>query len=262
MIERVLAPNPGPYTGPGTNTYLISSDGEVAILDPGPMITIHQAEIVRALGDRTPVAVVATHTHPDHAPLSNTLGTTLGVPVYGYAPGPSFAPDIQVGDGSAIRIGSRDLIAIHTPGHTADHLCFELGTVLFTGDHIMGGSTVVIEDAAAYMDSLYKVQDLGVARIEPGHGPAMDDAGDVIAEYIDHRKMRERQLVDAVEAGARTVGDLVDIVYGDVPVEVIPAAMHQVRVQLSKLIGDGAVQLAPGGDRENIVVEPARWEGS
>jgi glyoxylase-like metal-dependent hydrolase (beta-lactamase superfamily II) len=257
-VSIVLAPNPSPYTGPGTNTYLIEDSGEVAVLDPGPVIQSHLAEIIATIGELTPVAVIATHTHPDHAPLANPLASALDVPVIGHGPGPEFAPDRAIGDGGTIAIGGAELIAVHTPGHTPDHLCFVLGDRLFTGDHIMGGSTVIIEDAAAYMDSLYRVQALAVTRIEPGHGPVMDDAAAVIEGYIDHRKMRERQLIAAVAAGAHTVEDLVAVVYGDVPAAIIPAAMHQVGVQLAKLSKEGAVLLLPGGAGTETRVELTR----
>jgi glyoxylase-like metal-dependent hydrolase (beta-lactamase superfamily II) len=241
MISRILAPNPSLYTGPGTNTYIIESDGEALVLDPGPVIETHVVEIVKALEGLRPVAVVATHTHPDHAPLSNPLATRLGVPVYGYQKGPQFVPDVLVTDGETIDVGSVQLLAVHTPGHTPDHLCFRIGDVLFTGDHIMGGSTVVIEDAAQYLDSLYLVRDLGVERLEPGHGDAMDDAAAVIDDYIDHRLERERQIIAAIACGAAKVGDIVDVVYVGIPTGLRGAAIHQVGVQLSKLFDDGAV---------------------
>ena len=241
MIGRVLAPNPSLYTGPGTNTYVLRSGDEAIVLDPGPVIDSHVLAIVEALGDATPVGVVVTHTHPDHAPLANPLGARLGVPVYGYERGPHFVPDVKLGDGDVLAWGDSELDAVHTPGHTDDHLCFRLGDVLFTGDHIMGGSTVIIEDASEYLDSLYRVEELGVARIEPGHGEPIDDAGSVIREYIDHRLTRERQLLDAIAAGAGTIGDLVDVVYAEVPQGLRPAAVHQVRVQLVKLSRDAAV---------------------
>ena len=241
MIERVLAPNPGIYTGPGTNTYLLRSRGEVLVLDPGPVIEEHAAAIVAAIGEDTPVGVVVTHTHPDHAPMANPLAATLDVPVYGFGPGPEFVPDIAIADGADVAWGSDAVTAVHTPGHTPDHLCFRWGNILFTGDHIMQGSTVIIEDASDYLDSLYLVRDLGVERLEPGHGDAITDAGAAVSEYIDHRLMRERQIVGAVRAGAGTVGAVVDVVYADVPAGLRPAAAHQVRVQLVKLSRDGAV---------------------
>jgi glyoxylase-like metal-dependent hydrolase (beta-lactamase superfamily II) len=230
------------YTGPGTNTYIVSADGEALVLDPGPIIGTHTLEIVNALEGLTLVGVVATHTHPDHAPLANPLAARLGVPVYGFGPGPEFVPDIFVADGQGIPFGSSHLDAIHTPGHTPDHLCFRFGEVLFTGDHIMEGSTVIIEDAADYLDSLYLVRGLGVVRIEPGHGSTIDDAATVIDDYIDHRLERERQIVEAIAQGAGTIGDIVDVVYEGIPDGLRHAAVHQVGVQLRKLDQDGAVR--------------------
>jgi len=241
MIERVLAPNPSLYTGPGTNTYLVRDAGEVLIIDPGPVIASHAAAIVSAIGNDRPVGIAVTHTHPDHAPLANPLGDVLGVPVHGFATGPEFVPDHRLADGGVLRFGASSLAALHTPGHTTDHLCFLLDGVLFTGDHIMEGSTVIIEDAAAYLESLYRVRDIGARRIEPGHGGAIDDAGAAIASYIDHRLERERQILAAIAAGALTVGDLVDVVYVGIPAGLRPAAVHQVVVQLGKLSGDAAV---------------------
>jgi glyoxylase-like metal-dependent hydrolase (beta-lactamase superfamily II) len=256
MIERLLAPNPSLYTGQGTNTYIVSDGGEALVIDPGPQIDVHAAAIVAALQDVQAVAVLATHTHPDHAPMANPLAAVLDVPVYGFAPGPDFVPDMRLEDGSSVAVGRMEVVAVHTPGHTSDHLCFMVGDVLLTGDHIMGGSSVVIEDAAAYLDSLYLVQSLGVERLEPGHGDAMDDAGVAVDEYINHRLERERQLVVAVAQGARTVGDLVDIVYAGIPDGLRHAAAQQVGVQLVKLSRDGAVWFEAGSGSETSEVRP------
>jgi glyoxylase-like metal-dependent hydrolase (beta-lactamase superfamily II) len=241
MIDRILAPNPGPFTGPGTNTYVVRHGGSALVIDPGPVIDAHAAEIVRVVGEDTAVGVLATHTHPDHAPLANPLARTLDVPVYGFGPGPSFEPDIRLSDGDSVGWAGADITAVHTPGHTDDHLCFRIGETLFTGDHIMEGSTVIIEDASVYLESLYRVRALGVARLEPGHGSPIDDAGAAIEEYIDHRLMRERQIVDAIRSGADSVDALVDVVYAGIPDTLRAAATHQVRVQLIKLSRDGAV---------------------
>jgi glyoxylase-like metal-dependent hydrolase (beta-lactamase superfamily II) len=259
LVERVLAPNPGLYTGPGTNTYLLRNAGEVLILDPGPIIDAHEAAIVAAIGTDRPVGVVVTHTHPDHAPLANPLGERLGVPVLGYERGPAFEPDLRLTDGQEVAFGARTIAAVHTPGHTPDHLCFLLEDLLFTGDHIMQGSTVVIEDATDYLESLYRVRDLGVTRLEPGHGDAIDDAGAAIGEYIEHRLARERQLLGAVAEGASTVGEIVDVVYAEVPAGLRPAAIHQVRVQLAKLSRDGAVTFHDDRTERSVVglVDPA-----
>lgn len=255
MIRRILAPNPSLYTGPGTNTYLLESDSEVLILDPGPVIDAHLVAITSALGRLTPVGVVVTHTHPDHAPLANPLARILDVPVYGFDTGPEFVPDVRLTDGATISFGTEEILAVHTPGHTPDHLCFRLENTLFTGDHIMDGSSVLIEDAAAYLDSLYLVADLGVGRLEPGHGETIDDAGDAIADYIDHRLQREKQIVAAVAKGCETVGAIVDFVYAEIPAGLRHAAVHQVGVQLTKLSDDGAVsfQSSAAADEEAAV---------
>ncbi len=249
-IRRVLAPNPGPYTGPGTNTYLVSDGVSAVVIDPGPIIESHLRTIVRELGDAEPAAVVVTHTHPDHAPAANPLGERLNVPVLGHSPGPGFRPDRRLADGDEIEGGAFSLIAVHTPGHAADHLCFLIGDVLFTGDHIMGGSTVVIEDGAAYMRSLQRVLDLGPERLYPGHGDEIPDAADAVREYIEHRRARELQILDAIGAGAETVRDVVDAVYADVAPVLRPAATRQVMVQLEKLESEGRVRWAPGGADE------------
>jgi glyoxylase-like metal-dependent hydrolase (beta-lactamase superfamily II) len=246
-IERVLAPNPGPFTGLGTNTYVLESDDEVLVLDPGPIIPSHLDAIRMALTGLMPIGVVVTHTHSDHAPAANGLGAELDVPVYGFAPGDGFDPTSRLDDGLPIPFGSEQLVTIHTPGHTPDHVCFQLGDILFTGDHIMGGSTVVIEDAAAYMASLEKVAALNPARLYPGHGPELPEAGKVIAEYIAHREEREQQILDALRSGASTIDDIVDAVYIGIDPRLRMAAVFQVHTQLIKLRNEGWVIVGAGG---------------
>jgi glyoxylase-like metal-dependent hydrolase (beta-lactamase superfamily II) len=246
-IELVRAPNPGPYTGPGTNSYVIESRGEAVVLDPGPIIESHLDAIRVALTGMTPVGVVVTHTHPDHAPAANGLGMELNAPVFGFAAGDGFVPSRQLEDGSPIAFGGDQLTAVHTPGHTADHVCFLLGEYLFTGDHIMGGSTVIIEDAAAYMESLEKVAALDPAHLYPGHGPELPEARAVIAQYIAHRIEREQQVLAALRSGAVDIGDIVDEVYAGLDPALRMAATLQVHTQLIKLGNEGWVVLGEGG---------------
>lgn len=246
-VELILAPNPGPFTGAGTNTYVIESEGEALVLDPGPIIPSHLDAIRVALTGLVPVGVAVTHTHPDHAPAANGLGADLDAPVYGFAPGDGFAPTDRLEDGTPIVFGADRLIAVHTPGHTPDHVCFSLGEYLFTGDHIIGGSTVIIEDAAAYMASLERVATLEPAHLYPGHGPELPDAREVIAEYIAHRVEREQQVIAALRSGAATIDDIVDSVYAGLDPTLRMAAAFQVHTQLIKLRDEGWVVLGAGG---------------
>ncbi len=241
-VTRVLAPNPSFFTGPGTNTYVIGSAAEVAVLDPGPIIEEHRQAILRAIGGRRVVAVAVTHSHPDHAPLANPLAAQCDAPAVGHSPGPDFSPDVRLADLGTLQVGELEMIAIHTPGHTSDHLCYVVDDVLFSGDHIMGGSTVVIEDAAAYLASLERLAGMDLRFCHPGHGPDLPDAAQTIEEYIAHRRMREGQILDAIRGGAHTVEDIVDSVYAEVPAQWRSAAAMQVRTQLTKLIDEGRVR--------------------
>jgi glyoxylase-like metal-dependent hydrolase (beta-lactamase superfamily II) len=254
-IERVLAPNPGPFTGPGTNTYVLVSGSEALVLDPGPVITEHIRAIRAELTGLTPVGILVTHNHPDHAPAAKGLARDLEVPVLAFAQSRGFEPTGLLDDGAEVPFGDDRVTAIHTPGHTGDHLCFRLGDCLFTGDHIMGGSTVIIENAAEYMSSLEKIAALEPDTLYPGHGPKLPDAPQVIAEYIAHRQQRERQILRAVGTGAGTIGEIVDVVYTGLEPSLRLAATIQVHTQLVKLRDEGRVSLGAGGAHEATVVE-------
>ena len=240
-VDLVLAPNPSLFTGPGTNTWVVSSEGEAIVIDPGPMIERHLAAIRTALDGLAPMAVLVTHTHPDHAPAANPLAADLGVPAIGRAPGPGFRPDRTIADGERVEFGASTASAIATPGHTPDSTSYRVGDALFTGDHIMGGSTVIVEDMADYMASLRAVHGTGLSRIYPGHGPVIDDPDALVAGYIAHRLDREAQILAAVRQGARTVGEVVEGVYRDVDPALHPAAALSVSAHLRKLAAEGAV---------------------
>lgn len=257
-VTTVLAPNPGLYTGPGTNSYVVAAAGEAVVIDPGPTIPAHLDAIRRAIGASMPRAVLVTHTHPDHAPAANELAADLGVPALGWGPGPQFSPDGRLADGDLVRFGDAAAEAVATPGHTADHLCFQVGDLLFTGDHIMGGSTVVIEDLAAYLESLRRLLPLGLARLHPGHGPMIDDPAAEIEKYIAHRLDRERQVLAALGAGAGTVGEIVAAVYAEVDPALHPIAAHSVAAHLRKLAAEGTVSFAGRAESEAraALIEP------
>lgn len=252
-IDLVLAPNPGVMTGPGTNTWVVSSAGEAVVVDPGPMIPAHLDAIVDALIGLTPVAVIVTHTHSDHAPAANPLSARLGVATIGPASGPDFRPDRVIADGESVGFGGVDLVAVATPGHTVDSTCYRVGDALFTGDHIMGGSTVMIEDMTTYMSSLRRLQGIGLRRLHPGHGPIIDDPDRILGEYLAHRTEREAQILDAVRGGASTVGAVVERVYAEVDAALHPAAAVSVDAHLRKLDHDGLVSYHGGGWQGKVV---------
>lgn len=240
-VEKVLAPNPSAWTGPGTNTWVIGDDAEVVVLDPGPVIPAHAEAIAARVGDRTVAAVVVTHTHLDHAPLANRLAGEWGTVSLGYGPSEEFRPDALLVEGSTVDVAGSSLEVVHTPGHADDHLCFVLDRWMFTGDHIMGGSTVMVQDLTAYLASLRKVRDRALDRLFPGHGPEIDDPVGVIDYYISHRLEREEQVIAALRSGAGSVGAIVEDVYADVDRELHPIAAHSVAAHVGKLVDDGVV---------------------
>ncbi|MGH3649479.1 MAG: MBL fold metallo-hydrolase [Acidimicrobiia bacterium] len=247
-IDRVLANNPGPYTGPGTNTWVVDDGaGAVAVIDPGPVDSKHAKAILEMVGGRRLVAVVVTHTHSDHAPLANPLARDMGVPAVGHAAGPNFEPDMRLLDGARLEVGSLVLQVIHTPGHAEDHLCFRAGNVLFTGDHIMGGSSVMVEDMGAYLASLRKLQGTGLERLHPGHGDEMDDPDAVIGWYLAHRLQRHGEILGAISRGASSVPDIVEVVYAEVDSSLHPLAARSVEAHISLLADEGRIALQ--GDR-------------
>jgi glyoxylase-like metal-dependent hydrolase (beta-lactamase superfamily II) len=267
-VRRILAPNPGMMTGPGTNTYLVG-DEEVAIIDPGPDDPDHLAAIVAAVGGSIRWILV-THTHIDHSPLAAALQTATGAPTLGFGPAPSlsvpgldghdrgFVPDGVLGDGDRLDGREFSLGAVHTPGHASNHLCFELigDGLLFSGDHVMQGSTVVIApldgDMSEYLESLDKIQRMGLRRIAPGHGHIIEDPAAALDEYRRHRLAREAAiaaLVAPVGPGDPvTIEQLVEAIYTDVPDHLHPIARYSVWAHLRKLAAEGTAVSADLGD--------------
>lgn len=247
-IDRILANNPGPFTGPGTNTWVLDDGaGSVVVIDPGPVDSKHAKSILESVGSRSLVAVLVTHTHIDHAPLANPLARDMGVPAVGYAAGPSFEPDIRLLDGAHFDVGDLGLEVIHTPGHADDHLCFRARNVLFTGDHIMGGSSVMVEDMGRYLRSLEKLRATGLERLHPGHGDEMGDPDAVIDWYLAHRLQRHEQIFEAIESGAGTVPEIVEVVYAEVDSSLHPLAARSVQAHVTLLRDEQRIALR--GDR-------------
>ncbi|HYZ97868.1 MAG TPA: MBL fold metallo-hydrolase [Acidimicrobiales bacterium] len=254
MVRRIVANNPGMMTGPGTNTYLVGID-EIAVIDPGPDQAEHLDAIAGCGGDRIRW-ILLTHTHEDHSPGAPGLKRRTGAQILGFhGEGKGKVRlDGRLTDDSVIEATEFHLTALHTPGHASNHLCFLLNEerTLFTGDHIMQGSTVVIRppdgDMAAYLRSLERLRQIRprLRAIGPGHGHLITDPTAIIDEYIEHRRARERQVLDAIAArDTSTVAELVEDIYVDVPVELHPVARYSVWAHLRKLADEGRVK----GDR-------------
>ncbi|MEY2454651.1 MAG: hypothetical protein QOD92_4225 [Acidimicrobiaceae bacterium] len=245
MVRRVLGPNPGVMTGPGTNTYLVGID-EVVVVDPGVEDDAHLEAIVGCGGDRIRW-IVCTHTHPDHWPGTAALKKRTGAEVMAFDARDGLEIDTPIGDGYRIEATEFRLKAVHTPGHASNHLCYllEEERMLFSGDHIMQGSTVVIAppdgDMAAYLDSLARVRALRLRSIAPGHGYLIDDPNAAIDEYVAHRLEREQQVLAAVSSGDQTTAEIVTRLYVDLIDELVPRARQSVHAHLRKLAAEGSV---------------------
>lgn len=252
-VRRLVAPNPSLMTGPGTNTWLIGRNG-VAVIDPGPDIAGHIEAIVEAAP--APIRwILATHTHPDHSPgvaslRQRTDAEVLGMPApAGEHQDGTFLPDRVLADGEVLDTGEFRLQAIHTPGHASNHLCYLLGEprVILTGDHIIDGSTVVIDppdgDMQAYIASLDKVRGLQADALLPGHGDRIADPDTVIGRLVAHRLRREASVLDAVrDHPGLDSHALVPVVYAELPATLYRWAERSLLAHLLKLSAEGRVR--------------------
>jgi glyoxylase-like metal-dependent hydrolase (beta-lactamase superfamily II) len=258
LVRRILAPNPGIMTGPGTNTYLVGID-EIVVIDPGPDDEGHLDAIAGCGGDRIRW-IVCTHTHPDHSPGAAGLRTRTGAEVLAFDSRDGLEVDGRLADGDVIEATEFVLRAVHTPGHASNHLCFvlEQERMLFSGDHIMDGSTVVISppdgDMADYLASLERLRSLRprLRSIAPAHGHLIEDPQAKIAEYVEHRLQREAQVLDGLAGrGTATVAELVADIYTDVPEVLHPMAARSVWAHLRKLASEGRARSKDADDPES-----------
>lgn len=245
-VTRLVAPNPGMMTGPGTNTYLVG-ETDIAVIDPGPFVDKHVSAILEHAAGRLRWVLV-THTHIDHSPAAQALVEATGAELLG-RPAPAgrhqdgtFRPGRVLEDGDVLATTDFELTAVHTPGHASNHLCYRHAALgwLFTGDHIIDGSTVVIDppdgNMADYLRSLEKLKRLDITAIAPGHGNLIERPGAVIGWTIAHRLEREAKIARVLAAHpGKTLSGLVQHAYEEVDASLHPIAERSLLAHLEKL---------------------------
>jgi len=258
-VRRVVARNPGPFTAQGTGTYIVGH-GHVAIIDPGPVIQEHIDALLHGLRGETISHLVITHTHLDHSPASAAVKQATGARTYGFGPhaaglGPAaeeggdrtFSPDQKMVEGDSISGKDWHLTAVHTPGHTSNHLCFALEEekILFTGDHVMGWSTTVIAppdgNMTDYMHSLEHLLDRDDALYLPTHGPGIPDPQTHVKGLIAHRQKRHEAILGALARGPRTIPQIVQELYIGLDPRLKSAAGRSVLAHLVDMVKSGDV---------------------
>jgi len=268
-VVRLVANNPSHFTFKGTNTYLVGSGTDIALIDPGPEDARHLEAILAAIGPRRLTHIVVTHTHRDHvdglAPLVAATGArTAGFGRRARAPGvkrtsasgseyvdEDFVPDVPLAHGSRLAGDGWALGALHTPGHAPDHLCFELeGTgLLFSGDHVMGWNTSVVAPPEGNMGDYLRSLELMGERSDqvyfPGHGGQVEEPQRLVKAFLLHRRMREQAIMDCIQAGTNTVKAIVPAIYRDLDPRLLNAASLSVLAHVEHLISRGLVRCDP-----------------
>jgi glyoxylase-like metal-dependent hydrolase (beta-lactamase superfamily II) len=270
QVRRVIANNPSPFTLYGTGTYILGH-GEVAVIDPGPADSAHIAAILEATRGETISHILVTHTHMDHSPGCALLKLECDAESYAYGPHGAgkleegvpveeggdmlFKPDVLVRDGDIIQGRNWSVECVYTPGHTSNHMCFQLreSRALFTGDHVMGWSTSIISppdgDMAAYMRSLERLLERDDAVYWPTHGACIEDPKALVRAFIAHRREREEQILECIGRGIERIRDMVPVMYTTTPEFMYPAAARSVLaaveylVQKGELVCDGHVAM-------------------
>lgn len=272
-LRRVVAPNPGPLTGTGTNSYILGG-GSVAVIDPGPEDPAHLAALEAALTPGERIGhILVTHAHADHAPLARVLAARWGAPVAAFGDARAgraahveglgdlgggegvdhaFAPDLLLADGAELAGPDWHLVAHWTPGHMGNHLCFAWGARVFSGDHVMGWATTLVSppdgDMGAYMASLDRLEGLRAQVLFPGHGAPVADPAARIAELRRHRLGREAEILAGLAAQPQEIPALTRAIYRDLAPRLLPAAERNVLAHLLDLTARGLARCdgAPG----------------
>lgn len=255
-VRRVVAENPSAFTHVGTNTYIVGS-GEVAVIDPGPLVEAHVDHLKTALAGETVTHIVVTHTHMDHSPASYWLKELTGAPIVGAHPRPldggqtveasqeNFAPDIILADGDEISGPGWTLEAVHTPGHMSNHHCFTLReqNALFSGDHVMGWNTTIVSppdgNMGEYLASLRTCLARDEAVYLPGHGPEIPNPRPFVRAYLNHRLMREGEIAKCLAAGIGTIPAMVSRMYVHLPENMHRAAARSVLAHMEHMVETG-----------------------
>jgi len=262
-LRRITAPNPGPYTFRGTGTYVVG-EGEVAVIDPGPPIKSHVDALLEALGAERVSHILVTHAHQDHSPACELLQQIVDAPIYAFAQDRAiaeqncrvasagfdedFRPDVELADGEKVTGKGWTLTALHTPGHTSDHLCFSIEEYneLFTGDHVMGWSTSIISppdgNMGDYMRSLQRLLERDETRYWPTHGAPISSPRTFVQSLIEHRHQREAAVLRCVKSGHTTIDDMVPIIYADVDAKLYGAAERSLLACVEWLVENDKLQ--------------------
>lgn len=271
-VRRLLAPNPGPMTHWGTNTYIIG-EGRVAIIDPGPNDPRHLESILAATAGETITHILVTHAHADHSALARPLAERTGAALLGFGPPEAgrhpimrrlsadglagggegvdraFVPDRPIGESDVLTGEGWRLHVLHTPGHFAGHLAFRLGDLLFSGDHVMDWASTVISppdgNLSDFMSTSRRLCEAGLARLHTGHGAPIDDPADRLAWLIEHRERREAEILDLLSKGSMTPEQIARLIYTDIPHRMLPAARRNVLAHLIDLVQRNVVTAEP-----------------
>lgn len=245
-VRRVVARNPGVMTYHGTNTYLIEGEDGLTVLDPGPDDPIHVRDVLEAAGDAPIRRIVLSHTHRDHLGATAALKGATGAPTYGFRrpATESFTPDHALDEGDEVA----GLVALHTPGHASDHLCFawdapETGKVLFSADHVMSWSSSIVNppdgDMKAYYENLLRLMDRDDDLYLPGHGPKLPEPRRLVDSLLAHRRAREAVILEEISREPASIPDLAERLYRKTDPMLKIAAQRNVLAHLLKLRVEG-----------------------